>query len=149
MEVRLIHSGHIDAVKSLADANRDSLGFMTHKKLEEIVEQKRGIVALQDDTVIGFVFFRHRKIDMQTTLSEICVQTDCRGQHVGTQLICGLIRDCEQRCREFIQLKCPVDLPSNEFYRKMGFRLHMIEDGRRRQLKVWRLSIPTRQIEEP
>lgn len=147
IEVKPISNEYIDSVKSLADANRDSLGFVTLKKFEEIVDQQRGLVALQDDTVIGFVIYRHRKIDLQTTLSEICVHTNYRGKHVGAMLMSALIRDCEQRHREFIQLKCPVDLLANGFYERLGFELHTFEDGKRRQLKVWRLTISSSQLE--
>lgn len=141
VEIKPIGAEHLDSVKSLADANRDSLGFVPLKKVEEVVEQQRGIVALQDEAVIGFVFYRHRKIDLQTTLSDICVQTMHRGKQVGSMLLDALIRDCEQQHREFIQLKCPVDLPANGFYRRLDFTLHKIEDGKKRQLNVWRFAI--------
>lgn len=141
VDVKPISAEYIDSVKSLADANRDSLGFVPRKKIEEIVDQQRCIVALQNNEVIGFLIFRHRKIDLQTTLSDICVQTIHRCKHVGTMLIDELIHDCQQRHREFIQLKCPVDLPANGFYSRLGFDLYTTEDGKKRQLNVWRLAI--------
>jgi ribosomal protein S18 acetylase RimI-like enzyme len=137
---------HINDMKLLADANRNSISFMTRKKFEEIVDQQRAFVSLFDDTVIGFVVFRHRKLDLQTTLSEICVQHKYRGQGIGTDLIQLLIRDCNQKKRDFIQLKCPIDLPANKFYEHLGFDLHMTEDGRKRKLNVWRLAIAARRV---
>ncbi len=145
--VKPIHPETIDDVKILADANRNSLGFITKKKFEEAVEQQRGKVALQDDMVVGFVIYRHRKIDSQTTLSEICVHNDYHNQRIGSKLMLALIQDCEHRCREFIQLKCPVDLAANGFYERLGFRLHTIEEGKKRQLKVWRLAISSCQAD--
>ena len=133
-------------MKLLADANRNSISFMTRKKFEEIVDQQRAFVSLFDDTVIGFVVFRHRKLDLQTTLSEICVQHKYRGQGIGTDLIQLLIRDCNQKKRDFIQLKCPIDLPANKFSEPLGFDLHMTEDGRKRKLNVWRLAIAARRV---
>lgn len=147
LEIKPMHVENIDDMKLIADANRTSLGFIPKKKFEEIVEQKRGFVALQDNIVIGFVVYRHRKIDSQTTLSEICVHTDYRNQHIGSELIFALIQDCKQRNREFIQLKCPVDLEANGFYERLGFRLHTIEEGKKRQLKVWQLAISPGQAE--
>lgn len=141
LEIKPIQIENIDDVKLIADANRTSLGFITKKKFEEIVEQKRGIIALQNNVVVGFVIYRHRKVDSQTTLSEICVHNDYRNQHIGSELIFALVQDCKQRNREFIQLKCPVDLGANRFYERLGFRLHSIEEGKKRQLKVWRLAI--------
>jgi len=147
LEVKLIHAENIDAVKILADANRNSLGFIPKKKFEEIIEQHRGIVATQDDVAIGFVIYRHRKTDLKTTLSEICVHNDYRNQHIGSKLILALIQDCERQSREFIQLKCPIDLAANGFYEKLGFRLHTIEEGKKRQLNVWHLAISPCQTE--
>src|SRR5437870_847427 len=110
IEVKPIQLEHISKVKTLADTNRDSLGFNTGRKFEEVVEQARGMVALDDDQVIGFVIYRHRKIDRQTTLSEICVHKDHRGRHIGEQLVMTLVQECQKKSRSFIQLKCPVDL---------------------------------------
>jgi ribosomal protein S18 acetylase RimI-like enzyme len=143
IEVKPLQNRHIGKVKALADANRDSLGYNPRKKFEEIVEQQRGLVATENDQVLGFVIYRHRKIDLQTTLSEICVQQDYRRQHIGTKLLNALLQDCQQRSRTFIQLKCPVDLPANGFYERLGFTLYTIEDGKKRQLKVWRLAVPS------
>ncbi|MEQ8678087.1 MAG: GNAT family N-acetyltransferase [Aggregatilineales bacterium] len=147
LEVKPIQLENIVDVKKLADANRNSLGFIPKKKFEEIVGQKRGTVAFQNDIIVGFVVYRHRKIDSQTTLSEICVHNDYRNQHIGSKLMLSLVQDCEQRSREFIQLKCPVDLAANGFYEKLGFRLHAIEEGKKRQLNVWRLAISHCQAE--
>ena len=145
-ELLLINHNHIDGMKLLADANRESLGFMPRKKLEEIADQQRAFVALYDGSVVGFVVFRHRKRDLQTTLSEICVQHEYRGQGIGADLIQSLIRDCDQRNRAYIQLKCPIDLAANQFYEHLGFDLHMTEDGKKRRLNVWRLSISANQV---
>lgn len=137
----LAHQGHIAGMKLLADANRESLGFIPRKKLEEIADQQRAFVALYSDVVVGFVIFRHRKRDLQTTLSEICVQHGYMRQGIGTQLIQLLVQDCNQKSRAYIQLKCPVDLQANRFYEHIGFQLHIVEDGKKRQLNVWRLDI--------
>jgi ribosomal protein S18 acetylase RimI-like enzyme len=147
LEIKPIYTEIIDYVKLIADANRESVGFMTKKKFEEIIKQRRGFVALQNDNVVGFVIYRHRKRDLQTTLSEICVHKDYRQQHIGYELMSMLIKDCKQRNREFIQLKCPVDLEANGFYERLGFKLHTIEKGKKRQLKVWRLAISPCQAE--
>jgi ribosomal protein S18 acetylase RimI-like enzyme len=132
----------IQAAKLLADANRDSLGFVTRQKFEEVVEQRRGFAALEDDRVIGFVLYRHRKLDHQTTLSEICVHKDYRGQQIGRRLVNALIQECMNKSRHFIQLKCPTDLLANEFYRQLGFELAMTEKGKKRSLNVWRFFLP-------
>ena len=139
--IRKIQINDVSEVKLLADASRFELGFNPQKKFEEVAFQKRAFVAIVNQKIIGFVIFRHRKRDLQTTLSEICVQQQFRGQHIGAELIAQLVRECRLKSREFIQLKCPVDLPANQFYRRFGFRLHSTELGKKRNLNVWRLPI--------
>jgi ribosomal protein S18 acetylase RimI-like enzyme len=144
-QIKLIQHNHILDAKKIADANRDALSFVTRGKFQEAVEQKRGLVALQDDKVIGFVLYRHRKRDKQTTLSDICVDKGHRGEKIGRLLVEALVQDCRKKSREFIQLKCPTDLPANEFYHSVGFKFHDIENGKKRKLNVWRLTItPTK-----
>jgi ribosomal protein S18 acetylase RimI-like enzyme len=131
----------IGRIKRIADSNRNELGFLPRPKVGEAVENKRIIVIkTTDDEVIGFVIFRHRKTDKQTTLSDICVQRDWRGQGLGKVLLQHLYDECLELKRDFIQLKCPVDLSANAFYKKLGFKKHRKEKGRKRELNVWRLS---------
>jgi ribosomal protein S18 acetylase RimI-like enzyme len=139
--IRTLISSDIPGVKKLADQNRDALGFLPLAKLIEVERDNRALVASKNNTIIGFVLFRHRKIDLQTTLSDICISEDYRNQGIGRMLVDALLIDCGNKLRDFIQLKCPIDLPANIFYERLGFSLHTIEDGKKRQLKVWRLLV--------
>jgi len=133
---------HLSEIKTLADSHRHEIGFITRAKLQEVITQGRIFIAIHDGKVIGFVSYRHRKIDRQTTLSEICVAKNWRGQGCGRKLIDALRDESSALRRTYIQLKCPVDLPANEFYLGVGFALVSTEPGKLRPLNVWRLSIP-------
>jgi ribosomal protein S18 acetylase RimI-like enzyme len=139
--LRHIQDIDIQGAKILADVSRDAVGFITRQKFEEVAKQQRGFVALENSQVVGFVLYRHRKLDQQTTLSEICVHEDYRGQHIGKQLVNALVQECRKKSRQFIQLKCPTDLPANVFYRQLGFELSATEKGKKRSLNIWRLSL--------
>jgi ribosomal protein S18 acetylase RimI-like enzyme len=141
INIRRIQVADVSAIKAVADVNRGELGFNPRKKFEEVASQRRGFVAFEDEVILGFVIFRHRKIDRQTTLSEICIQKAYRRQHIGKQLVAALVKESTQMSREFIQLKCPVDLPANQFYRCLGFILYNVETGKKRDLNVWRFVI--------
>jgi ribosomal protein S18 acetylase RimI-like enzyme len=131
----------VPSMKRIADANRDELGFVNRAKLSQVVTEGRAIVALCDNEVFGFVIFRHRKTDTQTTLSEICLEQGFRGQGYGRGLIDALYSDCIQHSRSYIRLKCPVDLAANAFYERVGFQKVGTEVGRVRQLNIWDLPI--------
>lgn len=129
-------------IKQIADCNRHSLGFLPKPKVEEAVANNRVVVVkTSEEKVLGFVIFRHRKTDKQTTLSDICVDENWRNQGLGTLLLQFLYDECLNLQRDFVQLKCPVDLPANAFYDRLGFVKHSTEEGRSRKLNIWRLAI--------
>lgn len=134
-------SSDIAHIKEIADANKRALGFLPRPKVEDAIAAARVIVLLAADELAGFVIFRHRKKDMQTTLSDICVATKWRGRKGGKFLVDALYAECVDRKRNFILLKCPVDLAANRFYKKMNFHLSRTENGRVRQLNVWTLDV--------
>jgi len=128
-------------MKVIADGYRDQIGFIPRAKFQETVDAERVIVALVDGSVVGFVVYRHRKTDEQTTLSEICVSKQWQKQGIGKLLVQALEAECRAKLRCWIQLKCPVDLPANYFYEKLGFFLIATEPGKKRSLNVWRLHV--------
>ncbi|GAB4514747.1 MAG: hypothetical protein OHK0046_17270 [Anaerolineae bacterium] len=148
LQIRRLYTEDTPKVKTLADKNRRELGFNPRQKFEEVASEQRGFVAVYNGDLVGFVIFRHRKIDLQTTLSEICVQADYRHHHIGEALVAQLIKECTEISREYIQLKCPVDLTANRFYARLGFVLYTTESGKRRSLNVWRLAIPPKSVNE-
>lgn len=144
--VRSAQSNDITLIKKIADANRLALGFLPLVKVSDAVEQQRVLVLQSPHQLAGFVIFRHRKIDQQTTLSDICVANEWRGQAGGKLLMQALYRQCMELDREFILLKCPVDLAANSFYERVGFRHTATEAGRRRPLNVWQLDINGKEV---
>ena len=142
IKTRYLVRQDIQVAKTIADTNRDSIGFLPRMKLQEAADQNRCFVATSDEgNLAGFVVFRHRKIDNQTTLSDICVDETYRGKGIGRVLMNTLIENCHEKRREFIQLKCPESLTANQFYERIGFNLIATEEGKSRRLNVWRLPI--------
>jgi len=136
--VRKARPDDLDAIKSLADANKAALGFVLRPALAAGIQRGWLLVAEQDEHVIGFVHYRHRR-DAQTTLYEICVDEARRGNGVGRALVQALLVESAALGQAFIRLKAPSDLPANEFYQEQGFMLVGTEQGRRRQLNAWEI----------
>ncbi|ARB06142.1 N-acetyltransferase [Dinoroseobacter phage vB_DshS-R5C] len=67
---------------------------------------------------------------------------------VGSQLFKWLLDYCREHRVQFIQAKCPVDLPSNAWYEKKGFELACVEKTKRsgRELNVWRYPLTRREL---
>lgn len=139
--LRRANSYDISYIKQIADRNRDSLGFLLRPKIEEAIATGRIMIAFSEVEIFGFVIYRHRKIDLQTTLSDICVDQQWRNRGVGKAMIQALYAECSSLGRKFIQLKCPEDLSANSFYEKVGFSHTHTEPGRDRRLNVWRMCV--------
>jgi ribosomal protein S18 acetylase RimI-like enzyme len=131
----------VDAMKKVADASRYELGFILRVQMQEAVEENRAFVTIINNKVVGFVIYRHRKKDLQTTLGEICISQEYRGQGLGKELIRALVQECSNQSRAYIQLKCPVGLHANKFYEHLGFRCISTQPGKSRSLNVWVLDI--------
>jgi ribosomal protein S18 acetylase RimI-like enzyme len=68
---------------------------------------------------------------------EIAVLPECRRQGVGRALAEAVVQEAVLLGCVVLQLKCPIDLPANEFYRCAGFTEAGIEEGKRRPLRLW------------
>jgi GNAT superfamily N-acetyltransferase len=138
--VRAAGAADIPAVKSLLDAHRHELGFVPVPALHQALERGWFYVAVSDHTVVGMIEWWARR-DHIAILYHIVVAPTVRKQGVGRGLLHTMVRWARHRGMVEIRLKCPVDLPSNAFYARMGFRLTGCEPGRRRPLNCWVLTL--------
>ena len=137
VRVRKALPSDLNAVKSLADDNKSYLGFVLRPVLAAGIERGWLLVAeMADYVIVGFANYRHRR-DEQTTLYEICVDQAFRGQGLGRALIASLAIECAALGKAKICLRTPTDIPANDFYRALGFRLATTEPGKHKQLNLW------------
>jgi ribosomal protein S18 acetylase RimI-like enzyme len=127
----------IDEIKRIADAHRRELGFVRRPSLLEAIDRSEVLIAKQNGSILGFVEYRHRK-DEQTTLHNIAIVSTYQRKGIGRKLVERLVSEAQEMGKSHISLKCPVDLPANEFYKMLNFQLCGIEPGKRRNLKIWR-----------
>ena len=69
------------------------------------------------------------------------MRSDHRRRGIGRQLVKALIRDSDECNKGFIQLRCPVDLEANKFYKQLGFSQVDTDPGKQRELAIWRLLL--------
>jgi queuine/archaeosine tRNA-ribosyltransferase len=140
VSVRWAEKKDITAVKQLADDNRHALGFVVQASLEERLRSRELLVCEHQNKVIGFVSFHHRR-DGWTTIYDLCVEEALRGKGFGRALVEAIQEQAHHAGQEGIRLKCPVNLPANGFYARLGFARVAIEEGKRRPLVVWEKPI--------
>ncbi|MCS3921024.1 N-acetyltransferase [Fervidibacter sacchari] len=150
VEVRLAKRRDLKVVKKLADEHRRELGFVKLASLEKAIQERRLLVAVVSSSlvprpssrIIGFVHFRCCK-DGHATIYEIVVAPEWRGKGVGRKLVEAVCTHARSRSCTCLRLKCPIDLPANGFYQRLGFIRIGIEnpDGNRRPLAIWELDL--------
>jgi GNAT superfamily N-acetyltransferase len=136
MIVRFGKAEDVPAVKAIADRHRHELGFVPAAALVEAARERRLLVAVLDGKVVGFVHFRCCR-DGHATIYEIAVLPEHRQRGIGRALVEAVSQEAIQHGCVVLQLKCPIDLPANEFYRRAGFTEVGIEEGKRRPLRLW------------
>jgi GNAT superfamily N-acetyltransferase len=141
MRVRWAQEKEIDAVKQLADRNRGALGFVVRGSLEERIRRSELLVAEIESAVIGFVTFHNRR-DGWTTIHELCISKGHRRRGVGRILVNAVYQHAVRSGQRGLRLKCPIDLPANGFYARVGFTRVGVEGGKRRALAVWQKWAP-------
>jgi N-acetylglutamate synthase-like GNAT family acetyltransferase len=138
--LRKANTADLDAIKRIADDNRQALGFIRRSALDSSVQNGWLIVAEDAGQIIGFVNYRHRQ-DRQTTLYEICVAEPKRRCGVGIALVKALSKESGALGKDRIRLKAPSDLPANIFYRNIGFTLVVPNLVDKRLLNVWETTL--------
>lgn len=127
----------IDRIKQIADTHRKELGFVRRPTLIKAIDRAEMLIAKQNENIVGFVEYRHRR-DEQTTLYNIAIVPEYRGLGIGRKLVQSLVIEAKGCNKRYISLKCPEDLVANHFYEALGFQLHKVETGKQRRLKIWR-----------
>ena len=127
-------------IVTLLRQERGAFPFISTIVIEEFINRAELLIAEDGSGTFGFVRYHHRK-DGVTTLHEISVAKEDRRRGIGRKLIKTLLYECAQRGQKVLILKCPVDLPANGFYGRLGFTRIGIEEGKRRLLAVWEKSL--------
>ncbi len=139
--IRLARPEDVDGAKRVADRHREELGFVILPALRAAQQKGWLLVAVKDETVIGFAHFRIRK-DKNATLYEIVVDKPYRQQKIGKRLVQRLTWLVNVAGGEHVRLKCPQSLSANRFYEQLQFKRTDTEAGRKRPLNVWYYNLP-------
>lgn len=130
----------LEQIKTLADLERKSLGFITRATILQSIKQHETIVAEKDNCVIGFQMYHHRK-DRQTTLYKKTVNKRYRRLGVGRRLVDFVVSEAKEIQQTRVKLKCPEDNDSNNFHHAIGFTLIGIEEKPKRNLNIYEMTI--------
>lgn len=120
----------IEQIYKLFNKYSKEVGFVLKPSIIESTMKGEVIYIEQNNQIVGACKFHKRK-DGIITIYEIVVDDRFRGKGLAKQMLQFIGK------RGLISLKCPIDNESNKFYKKIGFRLLKIEEGKKRNLNVW------------
>lgn len=142
LRVRKPVDADLPLIKKLADDHRRELGFVRTDALRNSLRRGWLLVAEAEGGISGFVHWWARR-DGTIVVYNIVVDTPVRRLGLGSRLLRAVVDWAEGHDSLAVQLKCPVDLPANEFYAQTGFRLYSQDAGKRRALNCWRMDLVT------
>jgi len=122
LKIRRAEEKDLEKLLSITDTSyADDLGFLPTKLLEDKIQNKQVLLALKDDgEILGFA------IAGKTTLWNLFVKPEARGEGVGSQLL-------ERIDPTFVRVKKNPKKSENPipFYKSKGFRVVKEDTGRR------------------
>jgi N-acetylglutamate synthase-like GNAT family acetyltransferase len=138
--IRKAQMSDLQDIKKIADSHKRELGFVMRPVLARSIDHKELFVAVNGEGVIGFIQYHHR-LDSQTTLHNIVVKPDYRKFGIGQKLIAALETESRSKNQGHVLLKCPKELPANDFYSHLGYERVAEEQGKSRELNIWQKTL--------
>ena len=130
--IRYAVEGDLPAVKRIANQYKAELGYVMWPTLREAVAKQELYVAEYGRQIVGFCNWHCRR-DGWHTIYEIAVEKTRRGEHIGRALL-----DAVPNPK---RLKCTTGNPANGFYNHCGMTNVGIDEGRKRPLNIWEVSL--------
>ncbi|NER39703.1 MAG: GNAT family N-acetyltransferase [Oscillatoria sp. SIO1A7] len=137
----LLKNGEVAAsAKIIADRFKKELDFVMRPTLER-AEQPSEIEIAGHQKACGFCHFHCRK-DGQTTIYSLAVLQEYQKQGWGRLLFYKVLCAAIEAGSDRIVLKCPENMPSNNFYKHLGFEMRdRLVRKNKRTLNVWQYKI--------
>ena len=140
IRVRIACEADLQSVKRLLDTHRKELGFVPLPALRRTLDRGWLYVAGAGEEIVGMIDWWAR-LDGTVVLYDIVVSPSARLCGIGRLLLEAMIGWAREHRAADIRLKCPIDLPANKFYARLGFQLSGHEAGKIRPLNCWSLVL--------
>jgi len=111
----------IEYVVALARRHYEEIGFIPRPRLEEYAKSGQLWTETENDDLCGFLVWGNGWPLLR--VYQVCIQYDAQRRLHGGRLISKLIQKAETEGYEAISCWVADDIPANEFWYSMGFRL--------------------------
>jgi RimJ/RimL family protein N-acetyltransferase len=120
----------INYIYKMMNKYSKEVGFVLKPAIREQASKKHIVYIEDENKIVAVCNFNLRK-DNITIIYEIVTDLEFRGKGYAKEIIKFLSKT------HIVELKCPIDNKSNEFYKKIGFKLKEVQSGAKRKLNVW------------
>src|SRR4051812_25356727 len=138
---------HLNEVRTAADAERSSFGFLPKSAYEEFAFQGRMIVAIDDKTgtMLGYVLYGGAP--PQAKIFQTWTAPQARGQRVGRRLVSEVVSRLESLHYLSVRADVAQELErANDFYGGLGFDLLSTRPGKTRGRQI---NVRVRELATP
>ena len=133
----LAFEDQLNQLIKLASKLSNEIGFVPACEYRRQAKRSQLLLLLINNILYGFCSFNIRQKDNIAVIYEIATHPAIRGKGGGKMLINEILKKAE-----IIELKCPINNKSNNFYNKIGKKIR-VDDGKKRQLNVWQITNKT------
>lgn len=136
----------LDQVHTIANAEKEALGFIPHGAYDDAAKQRRLLLATSRSTVVGFVLFGG--VFPHARIQQIGVAPNLRRSGVASRLMRELLARLEKEGFLTVKARVAQDLPiAQAFYAKLGFEAaQTVQGGEARNRQI---VIRVRHLETP
>jgi ribosomal protein S18 acetylase RimI-like enzyme len=140
----IVNAKDISFVKLLMKANSDAVGFIPTQGIERAAAKCCLIIQRMDGERVGYLLFGPIKPNEDVYIWQECIDKDVRRLGCGQKTFFELLSRAVDVGAKGIRLRCADNLPSNCFWRALGFDLLSTEtpnNRRKRSVNVFYMSL--------
>lgn len=129
-------SGYVDEVRTIADKNRESFGFLSASAYEQMASKGQLWIAINNDKkLVGYLMFGGTMPTLKVFQVYSC--NSARNHGVGRMLVDALKEHAREKHYHSISAKVASDLPANKFWENVGFSIYrQIKGGETTKRKI-------------
>jgi GNAT superfamily N-acetyltransferase len=115
-------AGALAFVEALSRKHYEEIGFLPKPRLEQYYQDGQLWMQTENGEPCGFLVWGNGWPVLR--VYQVCIQYDAQRRLHGAELVGRLIRKAEAEGYERISAWVADDIPANDFWNAMGFRLH-------------------------
>lgn len=141
-----IHPKIVRNITLLMKDNYEAVGFLPQSAIEKGIAERRVYNQIDNAEWVGYLISGPLRLGGTAHIWQECIDKSARRYGSGQRLFLDYLADCIRVGVHYIMLRCADDLPSNIFWKSMGFTLigtSRPNNKRKRSINIYRRRVIT------